>query len=320
MTQERTAITLRGLGRKTAAARGRQGSGSSCAHPRVLPGHGKPSTASRAAAHSPASARPLDLPWERSDARGVGGARCPRAVRQPTPARASPVPRHAQGLRPRSASTEASLARLTACAGGQPAVAVLLVRAARPGLDAGALRHYITNAYKEGGTTAEDQWQGRHSRIPPGAVSDPQSPLEGVAGWQEAAARAECSGAGAFLLEPPGGALGRQGAASVRARCRADGGPERRLAAQRPAGAVQRRRCISRCTDRSAGGCADWRTLVTTRARACDGLDAAEASPPRWASWRSRGRLRRGLVSLGHRACASPGRRLPHFASGWQRR
>jgi len=50
-------------------------------------------------------------------------------------------------------------------AGGQIAAALLLVRAAEgAGLDAGALRHYITNACKEGGTTAEDQWQERHSR------------------------------------------------------------------------------------------------------------------------------------------------------------
>ena len=33
-----------------------------------------------------------------------------------------------------------------------------------PGLDAGARRHYITTACKEGGTTAEDPWQERHSR------------------------------------------------------------------------------------------------------------------------------------------------------------
>ncbi len=86
----------------------------------------------------------------------------------------------------------------------------------------------------------------------------------------------------------------RQGAAAVRARCRADGGPERSLAAQPCAGAVQRRRCISRCTDRSAGGCADRHTVSTTRARAWGGLDAAEASPRRCVSWRSRGRRWRG--------------------------
>jgi len=43
--------------------------------------------------------------------------------------------RHAQGLRPRSASTDARLARLArpiALAGCQPTVAVLLVRAAHP--------------------------------------------------------------------------------------------------------------------------------------------------------------------------------------------
>jgi len=107
-------------------------------------------------------------------------------------------------------------------------------------------------------------------------------------------ARAERSGAGAFLLCPLGGGVVRQGAASVRARCRTDGGPEHGLAAQRLAGAVQRRRGISRCTDRSAGGCADRPTFMTTRARAVRGLDAAEASPRRCASWRSRGRRWRG--------------------------
>ena len=107
-------------------------------------------------------------------------------------------------------------------------------------------------------------------------------------------ARAERSGAGAFLVSPLGGDEVRQGAASVRARCRADGGPECRLAAQPCAGAVQRRRGLSRCTDRSAGGCADRRTLSTTCARACGGLDAAEASPRRCALWRSRGRRWRG--------------------------
>jgi hypothetical protein len=43
---------------------------------------------------------------------------------------------------------------------------------------------------------------------------------------------------------------------------------ERGLAAHPCAGAVQRWRCFSRCTDRSAGGCADRCTLATVRARA----------------------------------------------------
>ena len=105
------------------------------------------------------------------------------------------------------------------------------------------------------------------------------SPLKvrGWGGWEESAARAERSGAGAFRVCPLGGSEGRQGAASVRARCRADGGPEYRLAAQRPAGAVRRRRGISRCTDRSAGGCADRRTLATARARA---TAACHRTPP----------------------------------------
>jgi hypothetical protein len=45
-------------------------------------------------------------------------------------------------------------------------------------------------------------------------------------------------------------------------------GQERGLAAHPCAGAVQRWRCFSRCTDRSAGGCADRCTLATVRARA----------------------------------------------------
>jgi hypothetical protein len=106
--------------------------------------------------------------------------------------------------------------------------------------------------------------------------------------------RAERSGAGAFLVRPLGGSEGRQGAA-VCARCRADGALERCLAAQRCAGAVQRRRGLSRCTDRSAGGCADRHTEATACARAWGGLDAAEASPRRCVSWRSRGRRWRGL-------------------------
>ena len=107
-------------------------------------------------------------------------------------------------------------------------------------------------------------------------------------------ARAERSGAGAFLVSPLGGDEVRPGAAPGRARCRADGGPEHRLATQQEAGAVQRRRGISRCTDRSVGGCADRHTFTTVHARACRGLDAAEASPRRCAAWRSRGRWWRG--------------------------
>ena len=132
--------------------------------------------------------------------------------------------------------------------------------------------------------------QGRHRRLPPGAKRLAEPPCGGSGGernqWHGQSAAAPVPS----FLSPLGGGEGRQGAASVWARCRADGGPERRLAAQRPAGAVQRRRCISRCTDRSAGGCADRRTLSTTRARAFGGQDAAEAAPRRRVRWRSRGR------------------------------
>jgi hypothetical protein len=63
------------------------------------------------------------------------------------------------------------------------------------------------------------------------------------------------------LLSPLGGGSRRQGVASVRARCRADGELERRLAAQW-----------------SAGGCADRRTLVTVCARAWPGRRGGRAS------------------------------------------
>jgi len=148
--------------RKTAAARGRPGERlPSGAHPRGLPGHGKPSTAFRSAAHSPASARPLDLPWERSDLRGEGGHAAPalpassrqHCVRHACTLSIHP---HAQGLQPWSASTAACLIHPPALRSGQTVVAVLLVRAARPGLDAGARRQYIPHAYKQGGQAAED--------------------------------------------------------------------------------------------------------------------------------------------------------------------
>jgi hypothetical protein len=192
------------------------------------------------------------------------------------------APAHARAA---SARAEARLTRPLARAGVQTTVAVLLVRAARPSLDAGALRQYIAKPGKESGKATEGQRQERRSRLPPGAKRLTEPPHEGEGRWQESAARAERSGAGACLWSPLGGDEVWQGAAAVRARCRTDGGQGRRLAAQRLAGAVQWRRCISRCTDRSAGGCADWHTFSTTRARASGGLEAAEASPLRCAGW-----------------------------------
>jgi hypothetical protein len=106
---------------------------------------------------------------------------------------------------------------------------------ARPGLDAGALRHYIAKPPKEGGKTAAGRAQAEQARSgsradapasggspgrreePPqesaGAAkpltfrsaSDPQNPRAGVAGRGKSAARAERSGAGAFRVRPLGG-------------------------------------------------------------------------------------------------------------------
>ena len=161
------------------------------AHPRGLPGHGKPSTASRSAAHSPASKRPFDLQRSAATGEGRGGTLPPRCP-----------PAHARAA---SGTAVRRLVRPLPVAGGQTAVAVLLVRAARPGLDAGALRHYIPNACKEGGKDRRGPVAGAAKPLTSRSGSDPQSPLEGVEGWQEAVARAERSGAGAFPLCPLGG-------------------------------------------------------------------------------------------------------------------
>jgi hypothetical protein len=108
-------------------------------------------------------------------------------------------------------------------------------------------------------------------------------------GWQASAARAEYRGAGGCLWSLSGGGVVRQGAASVRARCRADGEPARRLAPQQSAGAVPRQRCLSRYTDRSADRRADRYTDPSVRARALRGprsrggrASAACAMAPPW--------------------------------------
>ena len=100
--------------------------------------------------------------------------------------------------------------------------------------------------------------------------SDSQSPREGVAGWQESVARAERSGAGACLWSPLGGDEVRQGAATVRARCRADGGAgiSPGSPAQGGGSAAAQCPCERGCTDRSADRCADRHTSMPAHARA----------------------------------------------------
>ena len=120
-------------------------------------------------------------------------------------------------------------------------------------------------------------------------------PLRGGAGWQESAARAERSGAGAFRVRPLGGGSVK----ARRSRC-SSALPSRRGVGTMPGSPAVRggspaaqRPCERGFTDRSADRCADWCTDPSVRARAFNGPDAAEASPRRWASWRSRGRWRR---------------------------
>jgi hypothetical protein len=87
LTQERAQRTLRRLqaGRTAAASRRPGERPPSCTHPRGLPGYGKPSTASRSAAHSPAVKDHSSNHGAQRPARGVG-TRCPHAARQPAPA------------------------------------------------------------------------------------------------------------------------------------------------------------------------------------------------------------------------------------------
>src|SRR5215831_13078058 len=84
LTQERAPRTLRRLpaGRTAAASRRPGERPPSCAHPRGLPGHGKPSTASRSAAHSLAvkdqsTNSPFRLAgvWGRRASKGSAGPR-----------------------------------------------------------------------------------------------------------------------------------------------------------------------------------------------------------------------------------------------------
>ena len=104
---------------------------------------------------------------------------------------------------------------------------------------------------------------------------------------------------------PPGGRSGE-----ARRSVRSNALPSRRGAGTAPGspavrgGSPAAQRPFERgCTDRSAGGCADRRTFSTTRVRALRGLDVAEASPRRCASWRSCGRWWRGPSA---RATARP--------------
>ena len=145
---------------------------------------------------------------------------------------------------------------------------------------------------KEGGATAEGQVQAGRARVPSGRLPclgrQPRAArqrchrppaggrshrtfrapairksLEGVWGGEEAAARAERSGAGAFLWPLGGGSGGK--AQPVRARCRADGGPEQCLAAQRLRG-LSSRGAVSAAAQTGPRAAAQtgvpWRQLV----------------------------------------------------------
>jgi hypothetical protein len=107
-----------------------------------------------------------------------------------------------------------------------------------------------------------------------------ESPSRGERGWQDPVARAERSGAGAFLLEPLGG-YGDKARRSIRSSAL----PSRQGAGTWPGspvaggGSPAAQRPFERgCTDRSAGGCADWYIISTGRAQAWPGRRGGSAS------------------------------------------
>jgi hypothetical protein len=159
----------------------------------------------------PSSKRPIDLQWSAATGEGCGGTLPPRC----TQAHA----RTAAGTR----VGRLSLGTRRACDRCPPAP-----RSGGPDLDAGALRQYSAKPSKEGGKTIEGQRQAdthvarkprAARRVAPGTgrsgaaayLQERQrsaEPLEGAEGWQEAVARAERSGAGAFRMAPWGAARG----------------------------------------------------------------------------------------------------------------
>jgi hypothetical protein len=182
----------------TTAARGRPGERlPSCAHPRGLPGHGMPSTASRSAAHSPAVKDRSTYSGAERSARGCGDTLSPRGP----PAYARDV----SGTRVRRLFPGTP----RACDHGPPAPKPVwhtlrpvlaarpwerswLVHTARPGLDAGVLRQYIPNvcvvwalgprhptalpSQRRGdrsadGGTARDLWATARARVQPSATA-----------------------------------------------------------------------------------------------------------------------------------------------------
>src|SRR5262245_20790569 len=139
-------------------------------------------------------------------------ARCPRAGRQPTPA---PRPARVDVGCPPPRKGPETVVRLHrglprtpyTFAGGQKAVAVLLVRAARPGLDAGALRHYSTNACKGGGKSAENPWKEGHSHLHAGAATIRRAPVRGWRGERKGE-HGQSAAAPVLTTVPLGGRIG----------------------------------------------------------------------------------------------------------------
>ena len=275
LTQERAQRTLRRLqaGRTAAASRRPGERPPSCVHPRGLLGHGKPSTAARSAAHSPASKRPFDLQRSGATCAGVWGHVVPtrsaglrsRRVRH---ARAPPVPGTLK------VCDRSPLAPRPAWHARHPSLAV---RTPWPSCWCRPRGQALTQ--KPGGITfqthARREDRQRKTRGRSGTAADLQersairvAPERGVRGGRHPRHGQSAAAPVPSLLSPLGGDEVRQGAASIGAPCRTDGGQERRLAAQPCAGAVQRQRGLSRWTAQSAGGCADRRTAVTACARA----------------------------------------------------
>src|SRR5439155_23416645 len=196
------------------------------------------------------------------------------------------VPRHAPCLRPWSASAEARPAHPPALAGGQTAVAVLLVRA-------------VHSVLAGGGSQNGGQRHARHQDHLPLLQRSTHAPVLGAASWsaaigkalmgdegrEESTARAERSGAGAYRCAPSGAEVGAKAQRPLECFCPYQGG---RNVAWQPSGS----------RGQSSGDAVSAAALTGPRAAAQTGIPLRQPVREPLVAWKLR-RHRLGGVRHG---------------------
>ena len=167
------------------------------------------------------------------------------------------------------------------------------------------------------GPAAHSPASKRPIDLPPGAQRAAKPPRRG--GWGERGSR----GTGRAqrrrclpLCAPWGADRGGKAQRPFERVAAPTGGRNSGLAAQPRAGAVQPWRRISGCTDRSAGGCADRRTLLTIRARAAAAYASLGRQPAERGGRRAAAAARGGAGGRGleDRSPVWKGARAPCYA------